>query len=63
LVEEVHLVRSAAIDPYLQELHQGTCAVCELRDTEECPCPLEYLHLLAVQAIEDVDSRHAQNLP
>jgi hypothetical protein len=63
LVEEAHLIRSAAINPYLDELHRRTCTVCEMRDTEECPCPLDYLHVLAVQAIDQVDSRHRQSPP
>jgi hypothetical protein len=63
LVEEVHMIRSARIDPYLDELHRRTCAVCESRDTEECPCPLDYLHVLAVWAIDQVDGRHQQTPP
>ncbi len=61
LVEEAHVIRSAAIDPYLDQFHRQTCAVCESRDTEDCPCPLDYLHVLAVQAIDQVDYRHQED--
>lgn len=63
LVEEAHLIHSAAISPYLDEFHRRTCALCDRRDTDECPCPLDYLHVLAVQAIDEVDCRHQQGLP
>ena len=63
LVEEVHLIRSATIDPYLDELHRRTCVVCDRRDSDECPCPLDYLHVLAVEAIDEVDSRHRRTPP
>ena len=63
LVEEAHLIHSSAINPYLEEFHRRTCAVCERRDTEECPCPLDYLHVLAVQAIDQVDFRHRPSPP
>ena len=61
LIEEAHAIRSSAIDPYLDQLHRRTCEVCESRDTEDCPCPLDYLHVLAVQAIDEVDYRHQQD--
>ena len=63
LVEEVHLIHSARIDPYLDELHRRTCVTCDRRDTDECPCPLDYLHVLAVQAIDQVDCRHPSDFP
>ena len=63
LAEEAHLIRSETIAPYLDEFHRRTCAVCKRRDTEECPCPLDYLHVLAVQAIDQVVCRHQQSPP
>lgn len=48
------------IDPYLDRMHDEICQNCELRDTRNCPCPLEYLLPLAVSAVETVDrERHA----
>ena len=38
----------------------GPQVFCESRDTEECPCPLDYLHVLAVQAIDEVDRERQQ---
>ena len=61
LVSEAHAIRSEAIDPYLDTLHRQTCAACENRDTDHCPCPLDYLHVLAIHAIDEVDYRRGQH--
>ncbi len=55
LVDIVHGVHSARIDPYIDNFHGDICTVCENRTTSQCPCPLEYLLTLAVEAIERVD--------
>ena len=57
LVNAVHMERSDAMGPYIQHLHDEVCAHCENRPTNQCPCPLEYLLELAVEAIESVDDR------
>lgn len=57
LVEAVHLERSNAMDSYIRHLHEDVCDHCENRVTNQCPCPLEYLVELAVEAIETVDDR------
>ena len=59
LVEEVHMVRNAAMDPYMIVFHDNVCSCCPASPTEQCPCPLKYLLLLAVEAIETVDERRA----
>lgn len=59
LIDAVHAVRSAAIDPYIAEFHDEVCTHCSYRLTNACPCPLDYLLTLAVQAIEDVDQQRA----
>ena len=59
-VDAVHRVHSLTIDPYIERFHDDVCADCPNRPTSQCPCPLEYLLMLAVQAIEDVDQRHAK---
>jgi len=59
VVEVAHSARSAAIDPYIERLHDDVCATCANRTTSQCPCPLDYLLLLAVQAVESVDQRRA----
>jgi len=61
LVNIAHGVRSETIDPYIDKLHEEICAVCSVRPTNQCPCPLKYLITLAVQAIETVDQRRAEH--
>jgi len=57
LVDAVHTVRNDSLDPYIEVFHDEVCAHCANRPTKQCPCPLEYLLLLAVEAIETVDER------
>ena len=57
LVDAVHGVHSLTIDPYIDQFHDEVCTHCPNRPTNQCPCPLEYLLTLAVQAIETVDQR------
>jgi hypothetical protein len=56
-VDAVHTVRSNSLDPYIGVFHDHVCEHCANRTTSQCPCPLEYLLLLAVEAIETVDER------
>ena len=60
IVEVVQQVRSTSMEPYTQLFHDLVCTQCPNRPTEQCPCPMEYLLILAVQAIEAVDERHQQ---
>jgi hypothetical protein len=47
------------MEPYIDHFHDDVCMHCANRGTEQCPCPLEFLLVLAVQAIEAVDQRRA----
>jgi len=60
LVEICRTVESSQIDPYIERLRKDICADCELRDTANCPCPLEYLLPLAVAAVETVELRRRE---
>jgi hypothetical protein len=60
IVDMVHGSRAAQIDPYIDRLHTSVCANCAVRPTNQCPCPLDYLLLLTVEAIESVDAEHAE---
>lgn len=62
IIEAVHQVHSNNMEPYTQVFHDLVCTQCPNRPTEQCPCPMEYLLILAVQAIEAVDERHEQVL-
>ena len=59
LVEAVHREKSDWMGPYIEHFHEDVCAHCVNRTTDQCPCPLEYLLELAVEAIEAVDQRRA----
>ena len=59
LVEMCRTTDSALIDPYIENLHEKICAHCERHDKPPCPCPLDYLLQLAVEAIERVERRRA----
>ena len=59
LVEICRTTDSALIDPYIDRLHETICPACEYRDTSACPCPLDYLLQLAVEAVEKVERRRA----
>jgi hypothetical protein len=58
LIDAVHEVHSDSMLPYEAIFHNVVCEQCPVRTTTECPCPLDSLLILAVQAIEAVDQRH-----
>ena len=55
IVGAIQGVRSLMIDPYIDQVHDKVCAGCPNQPTNQCPCPLESLLPLVVQAIETVD--------
>jgi hypothetical protein len=58
LVDSIHRVgKSAWIEPYLEQDRQEVCAQCDFLGSSTCPCPMDYLAVLLVQAIETVDAR------
>jgi len=59
LVEICRTTDSALIDPYIEKLHDEICSSCEYKDRPACPCPLDYLLQLAVEAVERVQRRRA----
>jgi hypothetical protein len=59
-VSAVHDVESPFIAPYLDHDRAVICTDCEQRGSSECPCPMDYLAVLGVQAIETVDQRRAR---
>ncbi len=61
-LEAIHAANSSVIDPYLDNIHGGVCSHCSRHDCEGCPCPMEYLIGLLVQAVETVDQRHSQGI-
>ena len=57
VVEVCHAARGNTIEPYIERFHEDVCSHCANQPTRQCPCPLDYLLLLAVEAIEAVDER------
>ncbi|HEV3258257.1 MAG TPA: hypothetical protein VG013_15365 [Gemmataceae bacterium] len=57
LIDAVHEVRSDLINAYLDNNRDRICKDCVLLHSSSCPCPLDYLAVLLVQAIETVDQR------
>lgn len=58
LVAEVRRTKSPLLEPYLERCRIKICAHCpQLGDHECCPCPMDYLGELVVEAIEAVDNR------
>ena len=62
-LDAVHQVDSAAIEPYLDNMRSHICGGCSQHGCDGCPCPMDYLSVLLVQAIETVDQRQSAKLP
>lgn len=56
-LQTVHKVESPLVGPYLDKIHDEVCTHCPRNGQEGCPCPLDYLLVLIVDAIEAVDRR------
>jgi hypothetical protein len=61
LVESIQAVQSQCIDPYLAHNRMEICNCCEFRHGAACPCAMDYLSVLLVEAVEAVDQRRAEN--
>ena len=63
LIEAIDEIQSGSIIPYLENNQQRICEHCHrLDDFSVCPCPLKYLAVLIVQAVETVDLRRQQQM-
>ena len=60
-LDAIHEVDSPSVGPYADRLHDRVCSRCDRRSPDACPCPLDYLLVLMVQAIESVDCRRWEN--
>ena len=59
-LEAVHQADSPMIQPYLDKIDEQVCNECPRLDCDGCPCPLDYLVVLLMQAVDTVDQRHAE---
>src|SRR6202035_3752578 len=57
IIDSIHQVKSHLIEPYLQTNRQRVCEGCAFLHSSICPCPMDYLAVLLVQAVEAVDER------
>jgi len=59
LIDAIHGVSSVSIGPYLDNNRREICDHCSRQGHDGCPCPMDYLAVLLVQAVETVDERRA----
>jgi hypothetical protein len=57
LIDAIHGVNSASIGLYLDANRCLICEHCPRHHHSDCPCPMDYLAVLLVQAVETVDAR------
>lgn len=60
LIDSIHAVDSDRVDEYLEHDRKHICEQCRFLHSEICPCPMDYLKVLLVQAVETVDRRHEE---
>jgi hypothetical protein len=63
LIDAIHKVKSDSIQPYLETNRGAICTKCSALHSSICPCPMDYLSVLLVHAVETVDQRHAGMRP
>jgi hypothetical protein len=58
IINAIHQVPSGEwIEPYLEHNRKEVCENCRFLHSSICPCPMDYLAVLLVQAVETVDKR------
>src|SRR6476646_4465149 len=60
LVDAIHERQSLSIVPYLHHNRETICEHCTLHRSSACPCPMDCLAVLLVEAVEEVDRRRAE---
>lgn len=60
LIDAIHAAHSGSIVPYFESKQRQVCDHCSFRHSSCCPCPMDYLLVLVVEAVEAVDARHAR---
>jgi hypothetical protein len=55
LVDSIHQVHSDLLKPYLDHNRKEICDKCAFLHSSICPCPMDYLSALVVEAVEAVD--------
>jgi hypothetical protein len=57
LIESIHAVQSPMVAPYLEHNRHEICEKCVFLHSSICPCPMDYLSALVVEAVENVEKR------
>ena len=57
LVDAIHETHSGLIAPYLANNRRKICEHCAFLHSSSCPCPMDTLAVLLVEAVEAVDER------
>jgi len=60
LVDSIHQVHSNLLEPYLDQNRKTICEKCAFLHSSICPCPMDYLSALIVEAVETVDQRQVR---
>jgi hypothetical protein len=60
LIDAIREVHSVLIAPYLDNTRGKICTTCPFLHSSFCPCPMDELAVLVVEAIEAVDARRAK---
>src|SRR6516225_3596486 len=60
LIDSIHAVQSPRLAPYLAHNRMEICAHCDFLHSSICPCPMDYLAVLVVEAVEAVDQRRVR---
>ena len=62
LIDAVHDAHGYWMDPYCDSTERHVCDHCPAHDSSSCPCPMDSLLVLVVQAVEAVDARRTQRI-
>jgi hypothetical protein len=60
LIDSIHHVQSRSVGPYLDHNRHEVCDKCAFLHSSVCPCPMDSLAVLVVEAVEAVDERRRQ---
>src|SRR5262249_33743237 len=60
LIESIRSVHSPMLAPYIDHDRQVICSRCAYLDRSICPCPMDYLGGLIVEAVEEVDRSRSE---
>lgn len=61
IIDVIHQAHSDSMAPYLEKVKAQICSFCDFRGSHVCPCPMDLLAVLVVEAVEAVDARSVGN--